>query len=95
MPNNMTDAISALSLIADSELPEREARILELRHGFGSGESMSLQQVGNTMALSRERVRQLEVRALAQLKAMLEPLRDHAETDLIPAKFGQFQIRSV
>ncbi len=53
-------------------LPEREARILELRHGFGSGESMSLQQVGNTLALSRERVRQLEKQTLSELRERSE-----------------------
>ena len=64
---------ATLELLQD--LPEREARILELRHGFGSGESMSLQQVGNTMALSRERVRQLE-------KQTLQVLRESGETHL-------------
>ena len=80
------DAVSPLdmTLRADREratlellhdLPEREARILELRHGFGSGESMSLQQVGNTLALSRERVRQLE-------KQTLDVLRERSELHL-------------
>ena len=50
-----------------SVLDERERRILLLRHGFGDAEPMSVAQVATQMHLSRERVRQLEHRALSKL----------------------------
>jgi RNA polymerase sigma factor (sigma-70 family) len=50
-----------------SVLDERERRILLLRHGFGDAEPMSVAQVATEMDLSRERVRQLEHRAMSKL----------------------------
>ncbi len=61
-------------------LPEREAQILRLRHGLGSGDEPSLRDVGRAVGLSRERVRQLEKIAVQFLRdrygAELEPLHD-------------------
>jgi RNA polymerase primary sigma factor len=57
---------SALAL-----LPVRERRILELRYGFG-GSAWTLQEVADELALTRERVRELEAEALQRLAAMLE-----------------------
>lgn len=50
-----------------SVLDDRERRILLLRNGFQDAEPMSVAQVANEMGLSRERVRQLEHRALSKL----------------------------
>ena len=50
-----------------SVLDEREREILELRFGFGDGEPQSVAQVAVLVGLSRERIRQLEHRALAKL----------------------------
>jgi RNA polymerase primary sigma factor len=50
-----------------SVLDEREREILELRFGFGDGEPQSVAQVALAVGLSRERIRQLEHRALAKL----------------------------
>jgi RNA polymerase sigma factor (sigma-70 family) len=50
-----------------SVLDDRERRILLLRHGFGDTEPMSVAQVATEMELSRERVRQLEHRAMSKL----------------------------
>lgn len=49
-------------------LPERQARILRLRYGLATGQPQSLQQIGDQMGLSRERIRQLEQAAFATLR---------------------------
>lgn len=51
-----------------NELSPRERDILSLRFGLGDGQSLSFSQIGHRMALSRERVRQLERQALKQLQ---------------------------
>ncbi len=50
------------------ELPERERRVLELRYGLEDDEPRTLREIGEILGLSRERVRQLELRALNQLR---------------------------
>ncbi|BAU15832.1 group2 RNA polymerase sigma factor (plasmid) [Leptolyngbya sp. NIES-3755] len=54
--------------IALSDLPSRERDILSLRFGLIDGQSLSFNQIGHRLGLSRERVRQLERQALHQLK---------------------------
>jgi RNA polymerase primary sigma factor len=49
------------------ELPERDARVLRLRFGLGGNEPQTLDQVGRELGLTRERVRQIERRALERL----------------------------
>jgi RNA polymerase primary sigma factor len=53
-------------------LPPREVRVLQLRFGLLDGKSYTLQQVGDKMGITRERVRQIE----AQVK---NRIRDHPE----------------
>lgn len=48
-------------------LEPREARIVKLRYGIGSGEPMTLKAIGKKFGLTRERVRQMEQRALEKL----------------------------
>ena len=50
-----------------SVLDERERRIVALRFGFDGDEPMSVVDVAGHIGLSRERIRQLEHRALAKL----------------------------
>jgi RNA polymerase primary sigma factor len=49
-------------------LRPRERRVIEKRFGFADGRVYSLQEVGEQMQMSREGVRQIEVRALRKLK---------------------------
>ncbi len=49
-------------------LPEREAHILELRYGLKDGETHTLEEVGQEIGVTRERVRQLEAQALNRLR---------------------------
>ena len=67
------EAASYMSLreqIADvlSTLNEREARVLELRFGIGDGISHTLEQVGQVFGVTRERIRQIEAKALKKLR---------------------------
>ena len=48
-------------------LDDREREIIGLRYGFGDDEPLSVAQVAERVGLSRERIRQLEHRALAKL----------------------------
>jgi RNA polymerase primary sigma factor len=61
-------------------LPERPRRVLVLRFGLDSGTPRTLEEVGAVMGVSRERVRQMEVRALATLRRpeIRARLEDHA-----------------
>ena len=49
-------------------LSEREAQIIRLRFGVGGGRRHTLDEVGRRFALTRERIRQLESRALSKLR---------------------------
>ncbi|MCP2163511.1 RNA polymerase nonessential primary-like sigma factor [Goodfellowiella coeruleoviolacea] len=49
-------------------LPPREAMIISLRYGLHDGHQHTLQAVGERLGLTKERVRQLEKQALAQLR---------------------------
>jgi len=53
-------------------LSPRTRKIVELRYGLSGGEPMMLDAVGREVGLTRERVRQLENEALAQLATMPE-----------------------
>lgn len=52
-------------------IDERDARILTLRYGLNSDVPKTLSEIGDIIGLSRERVRQLEMRALKRLKRAL------------------------
>ena len=49
-------------------LPPREAMIITWRYGLSDGKRRSLQEVGERLGLTRERIRQLEKAALATLR---------------------------
>jgi RNA polymerase primary sigma factor len=49
-------------------LPSREAQILRLRYGLEDGRVYTLEEVGQTIGVTRERVRQLEAQALNRLR---------------------------
>jgi RNA polymerase primary sigma factor len=51
-----------------STLPDRERMILALRFGLTGEEPMTLERIGERFGLTRERIRQLEAKALAKLR---------------------------
>jgi RNA polymerase primary sigma factor len=51
-----------------SELRPREQQVLQLRFGLGGRQKLSLSQVGKVLAVSKERVRQIQDRALQRLR---------------------------
>ena len=62
-----------------NDLPPREVRILQLRYGLLDGQAYTLEEVGNKMGVTRERVRQIEAQALSRLRhpSVQKVLRDY------------------
>lgn len=51
-----------------SSLSEREQKIIKMRFGLENGKSHTLEEVGQEFAVTRERIRQIEAKALAKLR---------------------------
>ena len=62
-----SDLRDAVSRILES-LPPREERILRMRFGIGTKTDHTLEQVGQQFSVTRERIRQIEAKALRKLK---------------------------
>jgi RNA polymerase primary sigma factor len=59
----------------------RERRVLELRYGLGGKHPRTLEEVGRTFNVTRERIRQIEHQSLKKLQGLREAqkLRDNVE----------------
>jgi len=53
------------------QIDSREAQVLRLRFGLSGEESLTLKQIGERLGLTRERVRQIQRSALAQLNGLM------------------------
>ncbi|MBI3965085.1 MAG: RNA polymerase sigma factor RpoD [Chloroflexi bacterium] len=80
------DAVSRLLLKEQMEevldsLSERERRVVELRFGLSDGQSRTLEEVGRELGVTRERARQIEAKALAELRhpSRSRKLKDYVE----------------
>jgi RNA polymerase primary sigma factor len=66
--------ITSFSLLKDklsdvlASLTERERKVLELRFGLGDGYSRTLEEVGTQFRVTRERIRQIEAKALRKMR---------------------------
>lgn len=65
-------------------LTEREKKILQLRFGIGDGMSRTLEEVGSKFNVTRERIRQIEAKALRKLRhpTRSRKLKNFLETSL-------------
>lgn len=59
---NLTDWLSTLS--------DTERRVLALRYGLEAGEEYTLNSIGNLLGITRERVRQIESKAIGRLRSL-------------------------
>jgi RNA polymerase primary sigma factor len=53
-------------------LPERERQVIELRYGLSGAEPLTLEEVGKTFGVTRERIRQIENNTLKKLQRLPE-----------------------
>ena len=66
--------MTSFSLLKDKlsdvlcSLTERERKVLELRFGLGDGYSRTLEEVGKQFKVTRERIRQIEAKALRKMR---------------------------
>ena len=63
-------------------LSNRERRVLELRYGLGGSQPATLDEVGRTFNVNRERIRQIENQSFKKLQNLpgAQQLRDDIET---------------
>jgi RNA polymerase primary sigma factor len=67
-------------------LTEREKRVLRLRFGIGDGYPRTLEEVGSIFNVTRERVRQIEAKALRKLR---HPTRSRKLKNFLEMAFSQ------
>lgn len=62
-------------------LPEREAGVIKLRFGLTDGQPRTLEEIGQVYGLTRERIRQIEVKTMATLRhpSRSQFLRDYLD----------------
>ena len=60
-----------------STLSSREQKIIRLRFGIGGGKPHTLEEVGNEFRVTRERIRQIEAKALSKLRKNKETKKLH------------------
>jgi RNA polymerase primary sigma factor len=81
--DKLTDVLSSLN--------ERERRVLELRFGLGDGYSRTLEEVGSQFRVTRERIRQIEAKALRKMRhpTRIRQLHGFLENELLEDRATQ------
>lgn len=78
MANLIDEANRQIIETVFATLNEREANVLRLRFGMNTNHAYTLEEVGNELGITRERVRQIETRALRKMRnpARMNVLRE-------------------
>lgn len=81
-PSSLNDKNSVREELrfAMAGLSQREAQIVEMRFGLGDGNQMTLEEIGRQFNVTRERIRQIEARALSKMR---QPIRMNDFKDII------------
>lgn len=75
-----TEGVNAFQLLSEAdkaiavsnvlnELTPKEERVIRMRFGIGTNDESTLEDIGNTFGVTRERIRQIETKALLKLKS--------------------------
>ena len=84
-PSDMTSYSLLKDKLSDvlASLTERERKVLELRFGLGDGYSRTLEEVGKQFKVTRERIRQIEAKALRKMRhpTRIRQLQGFLETE--------------
>ena len=72
-PQRVAEAVINLNLKEQTEavlktLTPREEKVIKMRFGVGDGSEHTLEEVGQNFAVTRERIRQIEAKALRKLR---------------------------
>ncbi len=70
MPSDTVEAAALSEQVCDvlASLTPREEKVIRMRYGIGEPTTYSLEEIGARFALTRERIRQIELRALRKLR---------------------------
>lgn len=76
-PEEYTAKENMAEIIRDlfSGLTPREEKVIRMRFGIGEQETYTLEEIGKEMGVTRERIRQIEAKAVMKLKKMLKSKR--------------------
>jgi RNA polymerase primary sigma factor len=89
-PSEMTSYSLLKDKLADvlDSLTERERKVLELRFGLADGYSRTLEEVGKQFKVTRERIRQIEAKALRKMRhpTRLRQLQGFIDTEELGAR---------
>ena len=88
--------MTSFSLLRDKlgdvlcSLSERERKVLELRFGLGDGNARTLEEVGSQFRVTRERIRQIEAKALRKMRhpTRIRQLHGFLELEKLNPNFG-------
>lgn len=75
-PTELLENVNSYELIANliETLPEQEKKILSSRFGLNDQAPQTLDTIGRIFGVTRERIRQIEVKTLSKLRQMVEAL---------------------
>jgi RNA polymerase primary sigma factor len=92
-PSDMTSFTLLKEKLNDvlSSLAERERKVLELRFGLGDGYARTLEEVGKQFRVTRERIRQIEAKALRKMRhpTRMRQLHGFLELELEEAELNR------